>query len=258
MLDKLKWKLIRKFMKISPDWLCALVISFYSILHPCRQNVLVIPRDGSWRAVKNSLEWDIPSPKYAPLFIEREQPYERYFEIKSGDVVFDVGASTGETVVRFAKKTGKEGIVIAVEPDPEALYSLRKNVAKMCKIANVRIIPKAAWGRKGILSYNLLTITGPILVKVRADTLDNIFSKLKLKKVDFMKIDVDGAELEVLEGAKMVLSRAKYVVLETHRKEDGTETTCPVRSFLEMEGFNVRVHPPCLYAWKGDTNRVLK
>jgi len=244
---ELKWKLIKTLAEISPDWLYAFLIFLYSTFHPYRRSVLVVPRDGSWYGIKNGLAWTIPSPKYAILLIEQTQPYEQFFEVDRGNVVFDIGGGIGRTATHFGKKVGKEGLVVVVEPDPGCLFSLRKNLGKREQTDNIKIIPKAAWNLRGTLTFS--SMPGLASIKVEADTLDNIFSELGLKKVDFMKIDVDGVELKVLEGARRVLNTTKYVVLETHRKEDGTRTTNSVRRFLEAQGFKVRVCSHFVYAW---------
>jgi FkbM family methyltransferase len=131
--------------------------------------------------------------------------FEPFFKIEPTDTVVDVGACIGDTTINMAKRA-KRGIIIGIEPHPENVMFLAMNLASY---KNTIIIPKAAYGTKGQMQLKLHTaITGHSLedapgcthgdITVETDTLNNMLAPYK---VDFLKIDVQGSELEVLKGA---------------------------------------------------------
>jgi FkbM family methyltransferase len=137
-----------------------------------------------------------------------DDAYQRYYKIKRGDVVVDLGAHIGTFAVRAAKAVGNEGKVIAVEPGIDNLSFLERNVAAN-ELANVIIVPKAVWSKQGRLklfidpthqSRHSLLWEKNTFSEVEVDTLDNILSELGIKEVDFIKMDIEGAEIEALKG----------------------------------------------------------
>ena len=173
------------------------------------------------RATENGLALFSPTPKsFGFLTLEGfEGRFERFFKIEEGDTVLDVGACIGDTTVPMAIKTGEKGMVIAVEPEPNNISFLKANTSKF---NNVWIIEKAAWNRKETIRFYIHSLpTGHSIIdqskdhiEVQADTLDNIVKAWD--RIDFAKIDVQGAELKVLEGAEGMLKKTRKIVVETH------------------------------------------
>lgn len=205
-------------------------------MNPRYPIVLLVPFGSYWLATYGRVKFLIQTPEMKMLGNITE-PYERYFKINRGDVILDVGASIGEQTIPFAKKV-KEGMVVAVEPNPQKASYLRRNVATN-GLQNVQIIQKVAWKDKRMLSWKLSPGKS---VKVQADTLDNIVFESGADRVDFLKIDVEGAEVEVLEGARGVLSVTKKVAIETHLRQGGC-TSARVCQLLKTHGFKVYVAP---------------
>jgi FkbM family methyltransferase len=183
-----------------------------------------------------------------------EKKFERYFQIDRGDTVLDVGACVGDTTVPVAIKTGEDGFVVAVEPEPRNVRYLRVNTAVF---NNAKIVEKAAWKSKGTVKFNInKSITGHSVidhsdeyVEVQVGTLDNIVKHCK-RKVDFAKVDVQGAELQVFEGDPELLETTKKLVVETHYfGEKGTAKR--VNEFLMAKGYETRTTPDrVVHAWK--------
>jgi len=241
MFDELK----RKFMEMAPNWLYAAIRVLYRMLR-YHEIVLFIPHGDSWRVVRGDSKFFVPTPKAGVTFFP-SHPYERFFEARTGDVVLDVGAGIGRDTIYFARKVGKEGLVIAIEPEPKNLVCLRANIAEK-RISNVLVIEKAAWSCGGklklylgesIADHSATRDFGRGSIEVQADTLDNIISDLRVNKVDFIKMDVEGAELEALEGAERVLSMAKKVVVAAYHIRNGEVTSLRVSQFLKNRGFQV-------------------
>lgn|GEM_PF-1614057 len=198
-----------------------------------------------WLVTKGGISLLSPTPKFIGLSTlkELEGKFEKFFKIKEGDTVLDVGACIGDTTVPMAMKTGEKGTVIAVEPEPCNIKFLRANTS--C-FNNVRVVEKAAWNRKENIRFNIhSSCTGHSIIdqsedytEVQADTLDNIVKDWD--RIDFCKIDVQGAELEVLEGAEEMLRKTRNIVVETHYF--GEKALYPkVSAFLRKRGFSVRV-----------------
>ncbi|MGZ4397494.1 MAG: hypothetical protein ACXVY8_09695 [Gaiellaceae bacterium] len=133
---------------------------------------------------------------------ERELDGAYRLHIDRGSVVYDVGAGDGLTTLIFAKLAGA---VVAFEPDVRALGMLRQNLELNPDLAERVIVRESAYRPDG-----------------------------ELPEPSFAKVDVDGAELEVLE---LMPSRPKAVLVETHSAE--LERGC--EAFLGERGYAVRI-----------------
>jgi FkbM family methyltransferase len=159
-----------------------------------------------------------------------------HFRPKSGDTVVDVGAHIGLYSLIAAKRVGPAGKVIAIEPDPENFKILRKNIL-LNQSRNIDALECAAYSAREKLKLFLpeleqgRTIFNTVMqdraktsinfLEVEANTLDNILESKNITEVNWIKIDVEGAELEVLKGAVNTLSSNKDTtfVIEIHGSE---------------------------------------
>jgi FkbM family methyltransferase len=148
--------------------------------------------------------------------------------LHKGDVFLDVGANTGIYTVRAAKTIGPSGLVIAIEPDPGNFECLKKNIA-LNNFKNVIAYNFAAWSHKENLKLFISEFTashstkrdfGLGHIKVKAISLDEIIHNLDVKRVDFAKIDVEGAELEVLKGFSNTMRKLRIsIIVEIWERE---------------------------------------
>ncbi|MEM2914597.1 MAG: FkbM family methyltransferase [Candidatus Bathyarchaeia archaeon] len=233
----------------TPDWFYALFVNYsnlYRILFPDTDGIIrVIPHGSHWLVLRNKLRLLTPTSKWLGVnFKKFEERFEAVLKVERGETVLDVGACIGDTTIPFAMKVGENGCVIAVEPEPTNITYLKANVRPF---KNVHIIEKAAWNRREKVKLYLHdSPTGHSIVdkfnkyiEVEADTLDNITKRLT-RKIDFLKIDVQGVELQVLEGAEKLLESVNKVVVETHRLAD--KSTAPeVIEFLVQRNFKIKV-----------------
>jgi len=188
------------------------------------------------------------------------QDYERYFSVEEGDVVLDVGAADGAFTTIAARKAG---LVISIEPEPNFVTVLNN---KFTGLSNVVIINKAAFNQKRVLpfypnGYASSLISGShCCIEVQADTLDNIVRELGIQRVDFVKMDIEGSEVEALLGAESVLRMARKVVVAAyhHNRADINPTYPWVEAFLHGKGFHTKVGwagfvdgMGLVYAWRG-------
>ncbi|MEM2460704.1 MAG: FkbM family methyltransferase [Candidatus Hadarchaeales archaeon] len=240
----------------APTLLFSLLLMAFWNLHPNRPKIWVAPTDSRWVLYHRGYKCVLTSPK--SLLCVTLTPFELdtlYLHVKKGEIVVDVGACQGDFTLPAAKRVGKNGLVIAIEPEPRNLSILRQRVSSL---KNVKVLGLAAWKIAGKINFYLSFSAGEHslipkpckrIVKIEARPLDQIIRRCRAKKVDFLKIDVEGAEFEVLEGADEVLAMTKKVVVETHVV--GRKLTWPeVQSLLERKGFNTYVEDGVIHAWK--------
>ncbi len=143
------------------------------------------------------------------------------------DTVFvDVGAYMGFYTVYACRRARR---VLAVEPNPMALAYLKANVA-LNNCHNTIIVPKAASDKREVVKLRIprpakkghISTMASIVwsfeealeIDVETDTLDNIVDEAGLDTVDFVKIDVEGAEGLVIKGAERTLRKARAILIE--------------------------------------------
>jgi len=141
--------------------------------------------------------------------------------IKEGDTVVDVGANIGYYTLLFSKLVGAWGTVYAFEPEPTNFSILKKNL-EMNYASNVISVPKAVADTSGSVKLYIHETNpgGHTIMDVYDDlkgiTVDCITLNeyLKGKKINFIKIDVEGAEPNVIEGAKEVFDNYTGILFE--------------------------------------------
>jgi len=146
-------------------------------------------------------------------------------EIKSGAVVYDIGANVGYYSLLAAELVGDEGHVYAFEPLPRNISFLKQHMA-INHLENVTVIEAAVSDAGGEAYFNLgastsmghLAETGEITVE--KVSLDEMLADGLLKPPDYMKVDVEGAEYEALMGARKLIEKYRPILfLDTHQRE---------------------------------------
>jgi FkbM family methyltransferase len=192
-----------------------------------------------------------------------EKDVRKRFNPKEGDVVIDVGAAFGLYTLPSSKQVGQSGKVIAIEAHPKNYEMLNRNV-KLNNLTNVTCLNYAVYSTKTkVKIYSNYTIMSERVSgkgeekakEVNADTLDNILeqSGIAAEQVNWIKIDVEGAELEVLKGAHNILSNSKDIAIsiEIH----GQNKYQPVIDLLNS--YNLRVIFQKNYDW-GDSHVIAR
>ena len=159
--------------------------------------------------------------------IFRQRIYQKFLEIRHGDIIVDVGANIGAFSLAAAEATGAGGFVVAIEPGSENFCLLESNTERNHR-SNIKLIKKGAWSRSGEEALNLYQMGGDNSFferkgkklgteTVKVDMLDSILEELKVERVNSIKIDTEGSELEVLKGSTRILARDKpQIIMETH------------------------------------------
>ncbi|MDX2152385.1 MAG: FkbM family methyltransferase [Bryobacteraceae bacterium] len=140
-------------------------------------------------------------------------------DIQQGDVVLDCGANVG-TFARMALNRGASK-VIAIEPAPENIECLRRNFKAEIEQGRVVVYPKGVWDKDDFLTMHvdpknsaadsfLIQRQGSIAVqKLPLTTIDKMVAELKLEKVDYIKMDIEGAEPNALRGGAETIKKFK-------------------------------------------------
>jgi FkbM family methyltransferase len=155
--------------------------------------------------------------------------------VRSGDIVYDVGANLGYISLCLAKQVGPNGQIAAFEPIPQNVDVLRKNIANN-GLSNVRVFDVAASDRKGeavirtagnfatsSLVWHRKNSSAEELV-IKTVAIDDLVKSGELAEPTFVKIDVEGAEGLALKGMLRTVARSRPVLF-IESSEAGRETT---------------------------------
>ncbi|MGA8763825.1 MAG: FkbM family methyltransferase [Candidatus Sulfotelmatobacter sp.] len=163
--------------------------------------------------------------------------------VAAGDTVYDIGANIGYVSLLLAKRVGASGRVVAFEPVPQNIASLRRNIA-VNRINNVQLLEFAASDKPGEavirIAENLATASlvwhrnDPCATELGIQTvaIDQLVDAGELGRPTFVKIDVEGAESAVLNGMRRTISAARPVVF-IECSDLGRETSWNL--FLELK-----------------------
>ncbi|MCX7114114.1 MAG: FkbM family methyltransferase [Proteobacteria bacterium] len=151
--------------------------------------------------------------------------------VKAGDVVLDIGANIGAHTLPLAQAVGAQGKVIAFEPTDYAYAKLSKNcllnpdLAERIHCLQVMLVDSeiagkptpglySSWPLKEEIGLHELH-QGRLMTTTGADArmLDSVILSLKLDRVDFIKLDIDGFECGMMRGASGVLSKWKPTII---------------------------------------------
>jgi len=197
-----------------------------------------------------------------PIFIIKKltistEGYLKHFTPQKGDVVFDIGAFDGGFTFVASRLVGKNGKVYAFEPQKDVYEILTKKL-KNYNLTNIILVNKG-------LSDSARTILVPLqksnagfktiemvlrsnnnqLISIDLESLDNFMLSNKIPKIDYLKMDIEGAEIEALEGAVNTLNQFNpNIVIASYHIVNGVQTKVFVESFLRSNGYNAWTSHP--------------
>lgn len=247
MIQKIK----RKFRSVAPIQLYLLIGSVYWCLSPSKTSKIVIPDNECYRCYNLKIREryffpDLDHQRRAS--IGRRDKIKKYtlpgfVEINSSDTVVDVGAFVGEFSLP-ASKIGKK--VISIEPAPRNYHSLEKN-ARNHNIQTIQAIVSDTNVSNTLnigedpSDHSIMDVdVGEIksTVSVESVRLDELVEELDEDHIDFLKIDAEGAEPEVLRGASGITIRK--VAVDCSPERNGETTVQEVTKVLEHQGFETQ------------------
>lgn len=175
-------------------------------------------------------------------FIKKDASIIRAY-VRPGAMVVDVGANVGALSLVASTAVGPSGRVVAIEPHPRTFEYLRKNI-NLNRRENITALNYAVGAAAGTLSFsdlaaddrNAVGEQGPL--NVRAETLDAILSEWP-GSIAFLKVDVEGFEKYVFEGARCVLERTDCVYFEADERNYSRYgySTADIIALLKQHGF---------------------
>jgi len=191
----------------------------------------------------------------AIYFRDAEDFWFSKYRPRPGDVIVDIGAGHGEDVLPFAREVGPTGKVVAVEAHPST-YRHLKRFCDLNRLRNVIPIHTAVVDVPGLVliedggSWQTNTVrTAGDGTRVEATTLDDMCEELCLDRIDFLKMNIEGAETKALLGMTDSIARIRNICVCCHdfRADRGHgeefRTRDFVTEFLTKNGFTVSRRP---------------
>jgi len=168
---------------------------------------------------------------------------------KKGDIVVDAGAWKGHFTVITSRLVGEEGTIVALEPQKD-IYNKLVNRLNRLQIRNVillnqglsdkdtsKVVPK----KKNASSFSVISSDEDSECEnecIILGKLDTILSEIKISKVDFIKMDIEGAEIKALLGAHDTLSRSDvHLAVASYHIVGGQRTYAQVEQVLNSYGY---------------------
>jgi FkbM family methyltransferase len=245
----------------------ALVVNVASAVVPGVGRVRVTRAGERWKIAMHDGDLLILTPRRASLYtgglraryerLLRQYAYPPRVVIEPGDVVLDLGSNIGEFAFGASATASR---VVAVEPDPVAAACLRANEARY---PNVEVWEKLLWKGEEDLTFTLAYDNADSTlfsvdpgkergrVTLRSTTLDAVVAEAEVERVDFFKLDAEGAEPEVLMGASATLARTRKVAIDCRPERMGESTADEVVALLAAAGFQTHVaRDRMVYAWR--------
>lgn len=163
--------------------------------------------------------------------------------VEDGDTVMDIGAFIGEVSISISNRASE---VYSIEASPRSYKCLEYNAENF---ENITPLNYAVWKESTKMEFNLgLDPTEDSIldtddsgeertIRVQAETIENIRSALELEKIDFLKVEAEGVEPEILEGLGSI--RPKKIVVNCDAERDGESPKAEVSEMLSGKGYTV-------------------
>ncbi len=206
----------------------------------------VVEDDGVYRADLGGRSWFVPTADrpQAIWVMEFADRHERFIDsLREGDVVFEVGATTGEYTIPAARAIGERGVLHAFEANPLVHRCLTKNI-ELQRLANVRTTNRAVSsesGRKMEFRFRNRTMAEASfhrdyledVLTVETISLDDYARSGNVRAPDVIKATVNGHELEVFKGAVGLLPTARNIVFQSAMHAE-------IVAFLSRHGYRIK------------------
>jgi len=173
--------------------------------------------------------------------------YTYFHKIKSGDVILDAGANNGYVSLYFSKMSGDAGKVYAFEPDSINIAHIRQNMKLNPVARNIEIEDLLLWNENTEVDfYEAGTVgssavwkpEGEKLVKKRAVTIDSWVRENGITRLDFIKMDIEGAEIEAMEGCVETIKNLQPdFAIASYHIVSGEPTYLKMEEFFKNLGY---------------------
>ena len=199
------------------------------------------------------MRWIVGSSDHGCWLGTYEAPKRRRYEdfVGPGMVAYDVGAHVGYYTLLSSILVSATGRVVAFEPLPDNIDFLKRHIG-LNRLENVQIVEAAVAERDTSMTFSVapsrsmgfLTKDGTLQVAVVS--LDNCISQKSIPIPQVIKIDVEGAEARVLEGAtELITSHLPVIFLATHGEDAHQESLALLRgwgyTFESLDGVSINL-----------------
>jgi FkbM family methyltransferase len=190
---------------------------------------------------------------YLVPYIKAPQYFQQEIFTQRGDIVYvDCGAYTGDTIAKFITFYPNYNKIIAVEPSPSNLVALQAYIERE-RLKNIEIVQKGCADYSGVVKFvddcgnkmgNMISENGNLTIEV--EKMDNFVDKTS--PVSLIKMDIEGAELSALKGARETILRNEPVlaICAYHKPDDLITIPQYIKSLVPEYRFYFRLHPGAL------------
>jgi FkbM family methyltransferase len=173
---------------------------------------------------------------------------------RPGDCVVDVGCGLGTSLPTFSRLVGPEGLVVGVEAHPGTM-AVAERVKAENGLANVVLLQAAITDHEGDIEIstdmcvdkNTIVGASGATVTVPGMTLDQLVGAVGLQRIDLLKMNIEGAERQAIEGGARALAITQHAAISCHDfvadfegGPDEMRTRAEVHAALLASGFRVR------------------
>lgn len=174
--------------------------------------------------------------------------YFHKYKPQEGDIVIDAGAYEGAFAILVAKMVGKRGKVIAFEPEEKAFERLKQNI-KLNNLINLIPIKKGLWNSDSSVKFKSDGEASSIFRegedKIEVVSLDNELKRLGIKEINYIKMDVEGAEIEAIKGCKNTLKKNDVnLAIASYHIIDGEKTYKKLEKELKKLNYKTKTSFP--------------
>jgi FkbM family methyltransferase len=184
---------------------------------------------------------------------------------QAGDVVFDIGAGVGAEMLLFSRLVGPSGRVVSVEAHPRT-YRRLVDLCKANGLPNVTPLQVAVSDADGAVAISDLDhhLRNTVLeadgagIEVPARRIETLAGELGIDRIDLLKMNIEGAERQAIQGMGGVLATTRHVCISCHDflADDGgpeeLRTKSFVHDFLVERGFRVITRDEAPESWTRD------
>ena len=184
--------------------------------------------DGHWFTKQKEItlySTEIVVDTYDEIIGKVKKYFLQNYHPKSGDTVIDVGAGIGDDVIFFSRQVGPQGTVIAIEANPDTYKCMLKTISSnnlknviclnlACASSNTTVEISRDQGYLSNRIYSDKKFTDPH--RVQAKTLNQIVEDHKISEVHFLKLNIEGAEFDALNGALSLIKSKTHFAVSCH------------------------------------------
>ncbi len=192
-------------------------------IHMKKQNDLLYDIDGYTIHIRRPEDYGI----LRETWIYNNYLLEGRCEPKQNDIVIDAGAYIGDSSIWFAQKTSPDGKIYAFEIEEPSIEYLLDNVKRNSLDNNIKVVDKGLWSQntslKAVENYTATAYSqenGDFIFE--AITIDTFVKENCLDRVDYIKMDIEGAEIDALKGAENTIKtfKPKLAIALYHKSTD--------------------------------------